>query len=197
MHLEVPYVKQITNWSCAIATMEMVARFHGCTKFDQSAIYQKLKKPVPGLKGHWCVHNDALMDEARNLGFDAGYILVNYASIPEMMSTLRYHMETLGEPLIATQRASMQLLTGHSRLVVGIEDITAEGDGPFVFVHDPSNTYQQGVPPGGSYRKWKAADFARMWSPKGQIVTGGVAIWIRKRQPEADASNQPDAPEPR
>lgn len=178
MMLGVPYVKQLTLWSCAIASFEMVARFHGVTNFDQTQIYNRIKRPVPGVKGHWCVSNDDVMAEAAKLGFFATNVLVNYTSVPDMLATLREFIDVQKHPIIATQRTAMNSSFGHSRVIVGIEDAT-DDCGPLIFVHDPCTTNTAGIPPGGANRKWKADIFAAMWKPNAQTA-GGQAIWIRR-----------------
>lgn len=176
--LNVPYIKQATDWSCSIACLEMLANYYG-EQIDHVEIYNRLSKQLPGGQQHErCVFNDDLLKEAVRLGFDVGWTKINYTSVPDMMKTLRQHIDG-GLPFIACQRSSMTSISGHSRLVIGYEE-PAEGEKmPFVFHHDPAN---RGVPPGGAKRKWKADVFARMWSPNGtENVTGGVALFISKK----------------
>ncbi len=180
MQLPVPYIKQQTHWSCAIACLEMTAQFHGCTGCSQLAMYGKLKRPVPGQKGQWCVYNSDLMQEAMGLGLEVQDLRVNYTNVGDMMQTIQSHIEN-GLPMIASQRTAMNSPFGHSRLIVGWEQPEAGETEPFVIFHDPSAFTSPGVAPGGPYRKWRAGIFGRMWKPNGATVAGGVAIVVRKR----------------
>jgi hypothetical protein len=157
----------------------MTAEFYGHPPMDQKAVYDRLKKPVPGQRNEWCVTGDDVVQEARRMGYEAGWKRVNFGDPAAMLADIRWHLDR-GEPLMALQRTAMQSPNGHSRLIVGIEDAASKEEDAHVFVHDPSATSRSGVPPGGANRKWKAPTFAQFWKPSGQMVTGGVAIWLTK-----------------
>lgn len=175
--LDVPYVKQVTNWSCAVASLEMVAKYYG-TAIDQAEIYERLKCDIGN--GQLAVKNIDLIAEANRLGFDALHLNFNYTSADSMFEQLREHIIKNETPLIATQKSSATSQLGHSRVIIGLQDQTPEDERRLVCFHDPSNHFQNGCPPGGPGRKWKAQDFANMWKPNAQ-TPGGAAILIRPR----------------
>ena len=176
MRLDVSYKKQLTRWSCSLACLEMVANFYG-EAIDQVELFARLKRPVRGHKGEWCVRNDDVVAEARKLGLRADYILVNFTDPADMMRTISQHIDQ-NIPLIATQRTSMQSPFGHSRLIVGYEESGEDAERKVV-LHDPAAFPAHGVPQGGASRIWKADIFAGMWKPN-LSVHGGVAIRIQK-----------------
>src|SRR6185312_7587543 len=121
MVLSVPYFKQVTPWSCAVACAEMVAAFHGQT-LDQRALTDQLKKPVPGMQGAYGVFNKDLCAAMSKRGFEVDCILFRATNPTLIVTKLREHMDRHAHPLIASQRSTLTgAVGGHSRLIVGVE----------------------------------------------------------------------------
>jgi hypothetical protein len=175
--LKVPFKKQETNWSCAVACAEMVLCYYGVEKFEQVPIFNKIKKRAPGSKTEWLVWNNDLLKEVHELGFRSEYLTFDFKYPDNMMNQIRHYIHA-GSPIIATQRVALNRDGGHSRLIVGFEDATGDGKEAQVVVHDPGT---RGVPIGGEGRRWPTSLFAKCWGPKGIIIpAGGTAIRIWK-----------------
>nr|WP_244500972.1 papain-like cysteine protease family protein [Methyloceanibacter marginalis] len=154
-----------------LAAFEMVFRSLRSSSFSQEKFYQKMAKPEHYGSANLSVDAENIVRLARNRGLHAAWGRVS-PDVLAMTNQIACFIDRARVPLIACQRYSDdERHLGHYRVVVGLDDSG-------VILHDPCPKT------GGQAVRWPLTKLHDYWSRTGENVTGGVAIWIAKREIE-------------
>jgi hypothetical protein len=169
--LPVPFRPQKFKYSCAAASLEMAAlRYEPDenTESWQKDMMEKLSGPVPDGSDDEGISGDKIIAKAEELGFHAGGGRVS-PDPDEMIRQVTLCIAEYGMPLIAYQRLTdEEPRVGHCRVIFGVCE-----NG--VMQHDPHTDK------GGPNLKWNWSQLRDFWLRTGDNVTGGVAIWVGKK----------------
>lgn len=166
--LKIPYVKQVGDLTCGPACLQMVYNYYGIENLSQQDIYYKYKTEDPHDSKAARVLTDDLVSDARSRGFKSAIMKVDVSNISESVDLMNIFLDA-SIPIIVCQQYSLALpLTGHFRVVIGIDDQN-------IYFHDPGNKIEN-----GESLKLSHEEFFKLWQATGENVTGGIFVWIKK-----------------
>ena len=167
--LKVPYVKQINEAACGVAALEMVYKWYGVTNFFQEKTFNAYKALEPHNTGNLRITTDDLVKNARDNGFNSGWLRVNYASVEDSLFALKIFLNKVKIPIIVCQQSKTDPRLGHFKVVIDVKDRE-------IFFHDPNQVLN------GENLNCPIETFLKCWQPTGYNVTGGVFIFITNQQ---------------
>lgn len=165
--LSLKYIPQINEYACGAAALAMIYNYYGLENFSQEDLMSRYLESEFHGSGNLMITTDNMVLDAKNRGFNASWIRVNYKNYAESINQLRSLIFS-GTPVIVCQKFTDNMpLIGHFRVVVGFNDEA-------IFLHDPYPEI------GGENMKWPIKKIMDFWQPTGGNVTGGVLIIINK-----------------